>query len=168
MDKEVFTQITSMMGVAVVAMVVVLLAMAVDLVSGIRKAKQRGDMRTSRALRQTLSKFVSYQGGLLIASGIDVLIHLCKAYELFHLNIISGVPVVTCMVAIFLCIVEWLSVREKADKKTKKNFSMVETAIINALSKPENRDLLLQLLSRSGNNDFPADDGGNFEDRYTE
>lgn len=148
-----------MMSVAIVAMIIVMLAMTVDLVSGIRKAKQRGDMRTSRALRQTLSKFVSYQGGLLIASGIDILIHLCRAYALFHLNVISGVPVVTCMVAIFLCVVEWLSVREKADQKTKQNFGAVETAIVKALSKPENRDLLLQLLSRTKDPDNTQDYG---------
>ena len=59
---NVFHGLGGMVIVAVMAMLVVLFAMSVDLVSGIRKAKLRGEMRTSTALKRTLTKFISYQG----------------------------------------------------------------------------------------------------------
>ena len=149
MDAQLFGEIVNMLSVAVAAMLIVLMAMAVDLMSGLRKAKQRGDFRSSQGLRMTLSKFVSYEGGMLIAVGIDILIHLCRLFALFRLDVINGIPVVTCITGVFLCVVEYLSVREKAESKTKKNFSKVEMLAIQALAKPENRELLMQLLDRT-------------------
>lgn len=145
---EVLSNISGMMSVIAVAMLIVLMAMAVDLVSGLNKAKQRGDLRTSTGLKRTLSKFISYEGGMLIAAGVDILIHLCNLNTLFHLDVIYGVPVVTCLVGVFLLVVEWLSVREKADEKTKKEFTDAEALAMRLLSKRENRDILLQLLNR--------------------
>lgn len=146
--NSILGDISGMMSVVVIAMLIVLMAMVVDLISGLRKAKRRGDLRTSTGLKRTLSKFISYEGGMLIASGVDILIHLCKLYQLFHLDVICGVPVITCGVGVFLCIVEFISVREKAEAKTKKEFSNVEMLALQALTKRENREILLELLDR--------------------
>lgn len=112
-----------MLAVVVVACVVVLIAMSLDLASGIYKAKQRGELRTSQALKRTLSKFIAYEGGMLIAAGVDLLMCLSRLPELFGLVTIQGVPVVTCLVGVFLLVVEFISIREKADAKTKKQIS---------------------------------------------
>lgn len=157
--------ISGMMSVAVIAMLIVLMAMVVDLISGLRKAKQRGDLRTSTGLKRTLSKFISYEGGMLIASGVDILIHLCKLYQLFHLDVICGVPVITCGVGVFLCIVEFISVREKAEAKTKKEFSRVEMLALQALTKKENMEILLELLDRAKGHPSDSEGGcGGFAD----
>ena len=112
--------------IIVIACFIVLLAMAIDLASGLAKAKVRGEIRSSWGLKRSLIKFITYEGGMLIAAGIDLLIFLCKVMALVHLEILEGIPIVTCMVGIFLLVVEWLSVREKADEKTKTEFSRVE------------------------------------------
>ena len=109
--------------IAIMASLIVLFAMIIDLFSGLRKAKIRGDLRSSEALKRTLTKFITYEGGMGIALGVDMLIHFSKLPQLFGLDVIYGVPVVTCMVGVFLLVVEFLSVREKADQKTKKQMN---------------------------------------------
>ena len=112
-----------MMLIAIMASLIVLFAMIIDLFSGLRKAKIRGDLRSSEALKRTLTKFITYEGGMGIALGVDMLIHFSKLPQLFGLDVIYGVPIVTCLVGVFLLVVEFLSVREKADQKTKKQMN---------------------------------------------
>lgn len=120
---KVFNGAENMLTIVVVAMMVVFFAMMLDLASGLYKAKLRGEIRSSWGLKRTLSKFIAYEGGMLIAAGVDLLMHLSQLVHLFGLETISGVPVITCLVGVFLLVVEFVSIREKADKKTKKEMS---------------------------------------------
>lgn len=134
---EIFEDIRQMLSVMVVAMIIVMMAMVVDLVSGINKAKANGQMRTSWGLKRTLSKFIMYEGSMMIAAGVDILMHSSHLYELFSLRAICGVPVITCLVGAFLCIVEFLSVRESADVKTQKELANTAKMLGTLLSKEE-------------------------------
>lgn len=120
MDINIIKEMTVLV---VIACIIVFFAMMIDLASGLYKAKQRGEIRSSWGLKRTLSKFIMYEGGMMIAFGVDMLIYFSKLLELFHLTPIVGIPVVSCMVGIFLLVVEFMSIREKSDKKTKKDFS---------------------------------------------
>lgn len=140
--------ITPMLSVMVVAMIIVFIAMAVDLVSGINKAKTNGKMRTSWGLKRTMSKFIMYEGGMLIAGGVDVLMHSSHLYDLFCLHAIKGVPVITCLVGAFLCVVEFMSVREKADVKMKKEFETTAKLLDKVLSREDLHDLLKILAKK--------------------
>lgn len=135
-----------LVSVAVLAMLVVLMAMMVDLASGLYKAKLRGELRTSEGLRRTLMKFITYEGGMLIAVGVDVLLNLSQLAILFHLEAFSNIPVVTCLVGIFLLVVEMLSVREKADAKTRKNIDEAAKLAIQVAAKEEIASLIQQAL----------------------
>lgn len=135
--EGVLVEIGQMLSVMVVAMVIVLLAMVVDLVSGINKAKANGQMRTSWGLKRTLSKFIMYEGSMMIAAGVDILIHTSHLYDLLRIESIRGVPFITCLVGAFLCIVEFLSVRESADVKTQKELSDTAKLLGQLLSKEE-------------------------------
>ena len=123
--------------VAVIVMLLVLLAMIIDLGSGLYKAKQRGELRTSEALRRTLTKFISYEGGLMIATSADLFIHLSKLYQLVGVGLLIGVPVVTILVGLFLLVVEFMSVREKADAKTKKQQEQAAELLMKLVSREE-------------------------------
>lgn len=114
-----------MMVVSVVALIV-LMAMMVDLGAGLYKAHLRGDARRSEALKRTGYKFCLYQGTILIASGIDLLVHLSKLYLWFGWEMVYNLPLVTLLVGIFWCFVEFLSVREKADEKTHSDIAKAE------------------------------------------
>ena len=115
-----------MMMVVSIVSLIVLIAMSVDLVSGLYKASLRGDARRSEALKRTGYKFCLYQGTILIASGIDVLIHLSRLYMWFGWELVYNLPLVTILVGIFWCVVEFLSVREKADEKTHSDIAKAE------------------------------------------
>lgn len=146
---NVFNGLGGMVVVAVMAMLVVLFAMSVDLVSGIRKAKLRGELRTSTALKRTLTKFISYQGGMIIALGVDMLIHMSQLLHLFGLRAIYGVPVVTCLVGVFLLVVEFISVREKYDAKTKKEMQEAANFIAKLVENDSMREALKAALERT-------------------
>lgn len=126
MDMTIFNGIGSMSVQWVVVMLVVFMAMMVDLASGLRKAKERGEIRTSQALKRTLTKFITYEGGISIAFGIDVLIHMSQVIQLIGLDVLYNVTIITDIIGVFLLAVEFISVREKADQKTKKQ--MIDTA----------------------------------------
>ena len=123
--------------VAVMVMLAVLLAMIIDLGAGLYKAKQRGELRTSEALRRTLSKFISYEGGLMIATIADLFIHLSKFYRLIGMSALIGVPIVSILVGLFLLVVEFMSVREKADAKTKKQQEQAAELLMKLVSKED-------------------------------
>ena len=131
---EIFNGTDSMLSIVVAACIVVFFAMVIDLVSGLMKAKQRHEIRSSWGLKRTLSKFIMYEGGMLIAAGVDLLIHLSHLLQLFHLDLIYGIPVITCLLGIFLLLVEFLSVREKADEKTKTEISRAADAAAKLIS----------------------------------
>ena len=140
-----------LVSIAVLAMLVVLMAMSVDLASGLYKAKLRGELRTSEGLRRTLMKFITYEGGMLIAVGVDILISLSQLQALFHLDVLSGVPLVTCLVGIFLLVVEMLSVREKADAKTRKNIDEAAKLAMQLAAKEEVLELIRQAMKERAN-----------------
>ena len=125
----------------------VFLAIMVDLAAGLYKAYQRGDARRSEALKRTGFKFVIYEGGILIASLVDVLIHMGKLFLILGWQMAWGVPFVTLALGIFWCVVEFLSVREKADEKIHSDISKAERLaaqilkIVEALKKGDNPDL---------------------------
>ena len=134
-----------MTGVAIVA-VIVLLAMIVDLVAGIYKAFLRGDARRSEALKRTGYKFCLYEGTIIIASGVDLLIHMARLPMWFGWELVYNIPLVTIILGIFWCVVEFLSVREKADEKTHSDIAKAEKMaaaiikIVDALRKGETPD----------------------------
>lgn len=135
-----------MMVISIVA-IVVFIAMMVDLGAGLYKAHLRGDARRSEALKRTGYKFALYQGSILIAAGIDVLIYLGKVYLWFGWNMVFGLPLITIALGIFWCVVEFMSVREKADEKTHSDIAKAEKMaaallkVLDSIRKGEKPDL---------------------------
>ena len=158
MNDILFSEAHTMLMIGLFVMLAVLMAMIVDLGAGLYKAKQRGELRTSEALRRTLSKFISYHGELIIAVMVDLLIHFLHIFDLLGLTVLSSVPVVTILVGIFLLIVEFMSVREKADAKTKKNQAEAIRLLSQLLSKEDVKELLQMLAAK--NNPQPVEDYG--------
>ena len=76
--KSIMCGAENMFLIIVVACVIVFVAMIIDLASGLNKAKQRGEVRSSYGLSRSLSKFIMYEGGMLIAAGVDLLMHLAS------------------------------------------------------------------------------------------
>lgn len=139
-----------MLSIVVLACFIVLCAMSIDLISGLAKAKQRGELRSSWGLKRSLNKFIMYEGGMLIAAGIDLLMHASHLYQLFSLTAIYGIPVITCLLGVFLLVVEFLSVREKADEKTRTEMSRVAGAAAKMINKEELVEAITKAIISAG------------------
>lgn len=129
--------------IAMVA-IIVFVSMMVDLGSGLYKAYLRGDARRSEALKRTGYKFCLYEGSVLIAAGVDMMIHMAKVPMWFGWEIIYDVPLITIILGIFWCFVEFMSVREKADEKTHSDIAKatkLATALLKVLEAAKNGDV---------------------------
>ena len=144
--KEILAGTDILMLIGAVVSIVVLVAMMIDLASGWQKAKQRDEAHNSYALSRTLNKFLLYEGGVIIALGIDLLLHLAHFWSLLGVDLLASVPVVAILIGIYLCVVEWLSLREKADEKQRKHFAQVDSAAVKLLSKDELVEALAQAI----------------------
>jgi uncharacterized membrane protein len=147
--RSIISSITPLLQYVVIAFAVVIIAMIVDLVAGLYKAKLRGEARRSELLKRTVYKFTLYEGGLCIAALIDICFFLCHGFELAGLQVLHGVPVVSFLVAIFICFVEGLSVREKADNKLHSEISRAEELAKQVLSHDEWINALTDAISRA-------------------
>lgn len=126
--------------------VIILVGMMWDLAVGIRKAQERGEARTSYGLARTATKMLTYYGAFFIGACIDVLLHVGRVWQLVGLaDTLDSVPVVATLIAIFLCIVEGVSILENADTKAKKRMGKVADVALTAASKTE----LVELLARA-------------------
>lgn len=137
----------------VLACLIVLLAMIIDLGSGLYKAKLRGDATRSEALKRSIIKFITYEGGLLIAAGIDTLVFFCHFWQIIKADLLLEVPVITCLTAIFLLVVEGLSVKEKADEKTHAQMRKVQEAAGTIISKSELAEAIAAAIINSKKED---------------
>lgn len=85
----------------------------------------------------------------MIAAGVDCLVHLSHLLHLFNLHAIHGIPVITCLVGVFLLIVEFISVREAADAKTKTEMTRAQDALGAMAAKMVNTDELVAALTKA-------------------
>ena len=133
--------------IVVVAMLVVICAMCMDAMFGWRKAKERGEARTSYLFSRSINKFALYEGVLCIAGGIDTLIHFVWAQ--FSTTSIHCVPLVSILVAVTLCIVEMWSMREKAEEKTRRNLNQAIKVVADVLQKEQAVDIAKHIIDKA-------------------
>ena len=139
--------------IVVVAMCVVIGAMAMDAAFGWRKAKLRGEARTSYLFSRSITKFALYEGVLFISAGIDTLIHFVWAQ---FSDSVHCVPLASILVAITLCIVEIWSMHEKAEEKTRKNIAHAIEVVADAMQREQAVEIAKHIIdkaSESNNNE---------------
>lgn len=133
--------------IVVVAMCVVIGAMCMDAAFGWRKAKLRGEARTSYLFSRSITKFALYEGVMFISAGIDTLIHF--VWMQFSTSSVHCVPLASILVAITLCIVEIWSMREKAEEKTRNNINHAIKVVADAISREEAVDIAKHIIDKA-------------------
>lgn len=139
-----------MLLLVVVAMVLTMVAMAVDLAFGWRKAKERGDAHTSYAFSRTITKFILYEGCIIVGACVDVLLHLSVP----EFGVSYNVPFGAFFIAIVLCCTEIWSMREKADEKTRNRINQAATMLVKAIGKEQ----LVKMIAEASNARTQDDD----------
>lgn len=127
--------------ILLVAMLAVLVAMGSDLCFGWRKAKMRGEARTSYAFSRSFSKFLLYMGMMIVSGCIDMLIH----FVMYMFKVYYYVPVVAIGIAIVLCVTEIWSMKEKADEKTRNSIKNA----IDLVQKTLTHDQIVAILAEA-------------------
>lgn len=97
-----------------------------DLWSGIRKAKQRGEVRSSYGYKKTIDKIARYYNALIALTVIDAM----QMGGIWYLTCYYGwsipiFPAVTLLGALGMSLVEIKSIYEKADEKVKDDYKGV-------------------------------------------
>lgn len=134
---------------------VIFAAICADLSAGLRKAKRDGKIRTSFGFRKTLEKINQYYSVAIFLSFIDLLQMYLVSGLMEQLDLkLFAFPIVTFVGAIYMCIIEYKSIKEKRDVKENarveevtrllselikdnKNFEAVDN-LINTLKKIKN------------------------------
>lgn len=109
-------------GILVVLFYIIVLGLIfADLWSGVRKAKQRGEYRTSDGYKRTIDKIAKYYNMMLALTLVDVaqlsiifFTHWFYGYDIIML------PWFTAIGMLYIAFVEIKSIREPADIKEKK------------------------------------------------
>jgi len=97
----------------------VFVLIALDLRSGISKAKRNKEYVSSRGLRRTMRKTATYFGVMLYVTTVDVM-QMLGIYGMQHYGSLLSLPVfpvLTFTVAVFTGIIEIKSIYENSDQK---------------------------------------------------
>ncbi len=107
-------QITSLAVVYMLCFVAIIL----DLISGIRKARKRGKTRSSYALRKTVDKVIRYYSMLLVITAIDIVqMTAVMQWDAATGHGIPAMPLLTFVGAIFVGFIELKSIYENSEEK---------------------------------------------------
>ena len=142
----------------IICFAIILIAVFLDLNSGIKKAKKRNEYVSSYKMRRTLEKLRLYLSVTLIAVMIDVVqiffiyMHNCQTTGAIWWML----PIATGLVSLFIVLLEGKSIKEKADKKEQKEaregFEMI-LRIAKALSSDDIAKLIENIKNLKGNKD---------------
>jgi hypothetical protein len=123
--KRIFPQIIMLAVMYFLVLVVIFL----DLWAGIRKAKARGEYRSSVGLRKTVEKIGKYYNMIFVMTVIDAMQMITIAHIDLEINFhVPIIPILTFLSCIFVGFIELKSVYEKAEDKEKAEIT--ETAKI--------------------------------------
>lgn len=127
------------------ACVGVFVAIFVDLASGYKKAKFVGEPIDSDKLKRTSLKLLLNGGLCIIASIVDLLLYFGHLWPVLHLDVLRSVPVVTFIVAVWLCAVQWVSVKEKAEDKAERKTAELAKQVMQTITQEQVANLISKL-----------------------
>ena len=115
--------------------VFILLSVIADLISGVRKARKRGEARRSAAFRRTVDKVSRYYNAMFALTVIDVMLITALLYLRIteDIYIIPLFPVFTCLGALGIALIEVKSIYEKAEEKEQDDAEKVARLLLKHL-----------------------------------
>lgn len=133
-------------GILIVLFYIIVLGLIfADLWSGVRKAKQRGEYRTSDGYKRTIDKIAKYYNMMLALTLVDVAqIAIIFFTHLFYGYDILMLPWFTAIGMLYIGFVEIKSIREPANIKEKKQQDDFRRMIIQLAKDHEHPEEILK------------------------
>lgn len=125
----------------------VLFAMFIDLITGLRKAKQAGIATTSRLLKKSCDKAIKYFFPMLCLMPVDIL-----ASQFLPL------PAFTMLMAAFNIFCEWKSIMEKTHTK-KEMHEAAQTVSVIVRNKEDLAQVFAEVLNKVASEGKEVDNG---------
>lgn len=134
-------------GLMLLCYIIILGLIFCDLQAGIRKAKKRGEVRTSDGYKRTIAKIAQYFNMTFALSLIDVA-QLCMLLFLYHFyqRDIIMIPWFTLLALGYVGFVEVKSIWEPADIKEKKQQQDYKRAIMALIREYGGIDKVLEVI----------------------
>ena len=136
-----------LVGVAAIAVVI---AIMLDLASGLRKATLMGNARTSYAYERTTTKLMRNGSVVLIMAMIDVMLFFGHLWDILGLDVLSHVPVVTFIASAWMCFVQAVSIKEKAEDKAERKSAETLKQLAEVLTTEQIQALLNKVQNKAG------------------
>lgn len=123
--------------------ILVLAMIVLDLWSGVRKARQRGECRSSYGYKKTVEKIARYYNALFVITVIDAV----QMLGLWQLGQQTGralpvLPILTLAGAIFVGFIELKSIYEKSEDKEKAKIADAAALLGKALKDHDTREIV--------------------------
>ena len=135
-----------MVGVAALAVVI---AIMLDLASGLRKAKLLGEARSSYAYERTTTKLMRNGSVVLIMAMIDLMLFFGHLWEIIGLDLLCNVPVITFGASAWMCFVQAESIREKAEDKAERKSAATLKQLAEVLTTEQIQALLNKVQNKA-------------------
>lgn len=115
---DLINQFATQTTILAIVYVLVFFVIMLDLISGLQKAKRRGKLRSSYAMRKTVDKLVRYFSMLLVITAIDAVQMLAiSQWDLSTGHQLPILPFLTFLAAMFVGFIELKSIYENSDEK---------------------------------------------------
>lgn len=122
--------------------IAVLLVIIADLISGCRKAKKDGFLRSSKGLRRTVKKIAEYYNLMFVISIIDC-VQMVAIWE-SGLSI-PRMPFFSFLATIFLCIIELKSIYERKTDKERAEIESMAKFLVKAVKDKDTKEVINML-----------------------
>lgn len=141
-------------GIMLLMYVTILALILADLVAGVRKAKSRGDYRTSDGYKRTIDKIARYYNMTFAMSLIDV-VQVAIIFFLFYFYQVDiwMIPWFTLFATGYVAWVEIHSIWEPADIKEKKQQQDYKKALLAVIEQYGGAEKVIEMLKGRGDDE---------------
>ena len=150
MIDHIFAAIRPQLIILTIVYLLVLFVIFLDLWAGIRKARKRGELRSSLGYRKTVEKIAKYFNLIFVVTAIDAV----QMLTVWQINEQTGsrlplIPILTVLGAMFIGFIELKSVYEKSEDKEKAKIADAAAALGSALKNRETQGIVAAVLELS-------------------
>lgn len=141
-------------GIMLLMYITILALILADLVAGVRKAKSRGDYRTSDGYKRTIDKIARYYNMTFAMSLIDV-VQVAIIFFLFYFYQVDiwMIPWFTLFATGYVAWVEIHSIWEPADIKEKKQQQDYKKALLAVIEQYGGAEKVIEMLKGRDNDE---------------